>query len=258
MLFVGKNKPARSRGIQMTPEQMIEHALVGNGDGTMWIELCGAFQKGFPIENLRRLLVSEDDRVSSGAAFLANELGKMMRPFIDELVALASHTDAQARSDVLYALSHCAGPADLDALSRIMLAFDDPEPFVHRSAMMFVIMADDRSLASAITEAARRFPGSPFERILSILLGRRDRLYLPWEQIDAAKLSEFINCEEAVVRRFGVGLAARPKPVVDVGFLEIARVCGDTEGIGMIDSIMRSPKPTNARLARIEYVESES
>ncbi len=219
-------------------------------------DLCCAFRDGFPIENMRPLLVSDDARVTASAAFIAYELGSMMCPFLGELVALADHVDAQSRSDIIYALTECAGPDDLDALSRIMLAFDDRDPFVHRSAIQFVIVASDRSVGSAVTEAARRFPRSPFEDVLFVLGEDRSRLDSRWERITAAKLTELIGHEEAIVRRFGVGLAARPKLVVDVGFLEIARNCRDTQGLAVINHVMWSPTLKRSRLANVKFLES--
>ncbi len=240
----------------MSPDEMLEHALAGNGDGAIWHDLCGALHKGLPVERIRPLFTSSNPCVIAGVAFIANELGRLMHPFMNELITLADDASAQVRSDVIYALSRCARSSDLNALSRIMLAFDDPDPFVHRAAIMFPVTANDRALSCAVAESARRFPKSPFERILSLLQGGRDRLSPHWEQISTAKLTELINHDEAVVRRFGVGLAARPRLVVDVNFLEIAKGCEDSEGLAMIDHFTRSPKPTNARLARVAYVES--
>jgi len=238
----------------MSPENMIEQVLAGGDDYELLWNLIGAVRDGLSIEKMRPLLSSDDPRVTAIAAYLAYELGAEMQPLLGELIPLADHPEPQCRSDIVHALIECAGPNDLDALSRIMLAFDDPDPFVHRSAMTFVIVARSRSLAGAISEAAKRYPGTPFEDIFFVLVEGRHRLGSHWERVTAAKLTELIGHENAIVRRFGVGLAARPKLVVDAGFLEIARDCRDTEGLIMLDHISRRPKPTGARVAKLDFV----
>ncbi|MCI5075540.1 hypothetical protein [Oricola sp.] len=234
---------------------MIAQVLAGGGDYDLLWSLIGAVRNGFPVENLRPLLVSENPRITATAAYLAYELGSDMRPVLDDLVPLADHPGAQWRSDIIIAMTDCVGPDNLDALSRIMLAFDDPEPFVHRAAMNFVIGAESLTLVHAVGEAAARFPGSPFETILSMLLGKRTRLDTRSLRMTDARLKQFIDHDEPVVRRFGVGLAARPTYVVDIGRLEIARGCRDEEGLRVIDFTMHRPR---AELARLEYQKSGS
>ena len=232
---------------------MIEQVLAGNGDYDLHWNLIGAIRDGFPVEKLRPLLTSDDPRVTATAAYLAYELGSAMRPVLDELIPLADHPGAQWRSDIIIAMTDCVEPNDFNALCRIMLALDDPEPFVHRSAMNFVIGATNRSLANALTETARRLPGSPFETIHSLLLGEARRLVPSSVCISTAKLSEFIAHEEPIVRRFGVGLAARPICVIDIERLEIARNCRDEEGLRVVDFNMHRPR---GRLAKVDYQRS--
>jgi len=243
----------------MSPENMIERVLAGGGDYDLLWDLIRAIRNGFPVENLRPMLTSDDERVTATAAYLAYEIGSEMRPVLNELIPLAEHPGAQWRSDIIIAMTECVGPDDLDALSRIMLAFDDPDPFLHRAAIRFVIMAGSRSLANAISEAAKRYPGTPFEDIYSLLRNGAGRYFSPdWSAIDEGKLREFIEHPAPVVRRFGAGLAARPKLVVDVELLEIARNCEDEEALRILDHIMWSPMPTEARLAKIRYLKSGS
>jgi hypothetical protein len=218
-------------------------------------DLYSAFYKGFPIENLRPLLVSDDLDVSGSGALLANELGDRMGPLIDEVLALAEHTHTQARSDALYALQACARPCNVNALGRLVLALDDPGPFVHRAAMQFIIMARYRCVKIGAEEAKRQRPTSPFQAIWSLIQESGNLKWSP-EQITKDEIAEFIHHPAPVVRRFGVGLAARPKLVVDVELLDIARGCEDSEGVGMVDYILRSPLPSGARVARLTFVDS--
>jgi hypothetical protein len=242
----------------MSPENMIEQVLAGGDDYELLWNLIGAVRDGFSIEKMRPLLSSDDPRVTAIAAYLAYELGAEMQPLLGELIPLADHPEPQCRSDIVHALIECAGPNDLDALSRIMLASDDPEPFIHRAAIQFVIVADGRSLANAVSEAVKRYPGTPFEDIFVLLRnGGKGHFFPDWGRIGKGKLRQFIQHPAPIVRRFGVGLAARPKLVVDAEFLEIARDCHDAEGLIMLDHISRRPKPTGARIAKLAFIEED-
>lgn len=235
----------------MSPEKMIERVLAGDGEAGLVWDLYGAFYKGFPIENFKRLLESDDPEVTAVAAFLANELGHLVRPYAAGIAELIDHPDPQARSDAIHGLRPCIGREDIEIVGRIILALDDPDDFVHRAAMFFILMTRSiRWLVLGAKEAAKRAPKRGFTDISNILPS--------CGEIDKAKLTQFISHANPVVRRFGVGLSARAKFVVDADFLEIARDCRDAEGLRMVEYISDYPKPVGARIAKLSYIESGS
>lgn len=227
----------------MSPENMINAVLNDEDVSVDGFELYAAFRKGFPIENLSKLLKSESDRATSMGAFVANELGKLAAPCLQELTTLLAHKSPQIRSDAVHALRGCVTFKNIDTMGRILLLLDDPDPFVHRSVMFFILMRRGLGLHAATTKAAELAPGTGFEKVAKILpkSGRVGKL----------TLRRLVADEIPVVRRFAVGLACMPRLVVDAERLDIAENCRDAEGARMVNNIRERPMPMGTIVARV-------
>jgi hypothetical protein len=231
----------------MSPEEMI--ALVMAGDERCFgQELYGAFRKGFPIENLRPMLRSSDPEILGFGSYLVYELGARARGVIDDIVPLLESEYPQVRSDAMIALMGCATRFEGTALGKIICLLDDPDPFVQRGAMRFVQNCEDSQLAAGVFHASRHNPGTVFED-LPPFLGMK------WPghgNISVKGMAKLLSHESPVAKRFGVGLAARPRMVVDDSLLEIAYKYDDEECRCVLDNARSRPTPVGAVVMRLQ------
>ncbi len=227
----------------MSPENMI-NALLSNEDVSVnGRDLYTAFRNGFPIKNLARLLSSKSERAIRMGAYVADELDHQAAPCLKELDALLGYHDPQVRSDVAHALRSCVTLADVDTMARILLLLNDPDAFVRRAAMFFILMKQGFGLQVATIKAAEFAPGIGFEEIAQVL-PRSGR-------VGRKTLRKLIASNLPVVRRFAVGLACMPRLVVDAQSLSIAEDCRDAEGWFMVESIRKYPKPMGTVVANL-------
>lgn len=224
-------------------------ALVLSGDERCFgQELYGAFRRGFPIENLRPLLRSSEPETLGLGSYLVYELGGRARGVIDDIVPLLESEYPQVRSNAIIALMGCATRFEGTALGNVISLLDDPEPFVQRGAMRFVQNCEDSQLHAGVFHAARLNPGTVFEDFPSFL-------GMKWPDhgnISAKSMAKLLSHESPIVKRFGVGLAARPRKVVDEGLLEIAYQYDDEECRLVLDSARSRPTPVGAVVMRLQ------
>lgn len=229
----------------MTPDNMIRLALIDGYNGPSYSqELYSAFRNGFPLENLRRLLVSDLDRARGLGAYLVYELGWLAHPLVQEIGELLQDSEPQVRSDAVYALTDCTHRYDGKILGQLLLLLDDSDPFVHRSVINFVRYAEIWQLNLAINEAALVRPDSAFDTVIKANCGRRSI-------VSRSLLKFLVSHQEPVVRRFGAGMAGRPRPIIDDNFLDIAEECNDNEGLRVINRLREFKTPTYAIQTRL-------
>lgn len=229
----------------MTPENMIRNLLSGKY-GNYSQELYGAFYKGFPIENLRPLLTSDEPEAVSTGSYLVYELGAIARPLVKEIAALLDNPEPQVRSDAIIALRECAGKEDGLALGNIFLKLDDPDPFVRRGAMGYVRYSSVWQLKIAITEAGRMRP--------STIFGEFSKNPLRYIRASKDQLEKLITNPNSIARRFGVGIACRAKLVIDKNYLDVADNCDDEEGLEFVRFTREQAFPRYAIYANIENI----
>ena len=192
------------------------------GDGVLSNNLLSAFHQGHPIEKLRPLLQSQSEPVLSTAAFLATELGWVVHPFVAEIVNLLDQPGAGIRFDAIQTLSRCTTPDDGWALGRVLQLLDDPDDFVRGGAMWFIRVSSRWQLKAALDNVARQRPDTVFSELRNMYFGCA-------RQISADTIGAFIKHPHPVARRIGVGLAARPRLIVDETLLSIAEASEDEE-----------------------------
>jgi len=73
-----------------------------------WNELLSRFYRGLPGERLRELLTHTNERVVQGGLFIADEIYDRAHPVLPEIIALATHPNANVRLSAYYAIHSCA------------------------------------------------------------------------------------------------------------------------------------------------------
>ena len=189
----------------MTDEQDLLHRIAAIPDapnsGALANELLSAFHRGYPVEKLRPLLTSEDERVVRTGTWLASELGEKGRPLLRDIAPLLSHPAKNVRFFAIDCVLCWATPANGRELYSVLSLIEDPEPNVRWKVMDFLTLASPEQLQSALLiMEATRSDGGHAER-LRWLLGTGGQT--PDEVVAA------IRSKNLLTQRYGVAAAVR-------------------------------------------------
>jgi len=190
-------------------------------DGTLANDLLAEFGKGFPKENVRRLIASPNPATQGTVAFLMTFWNFELHPFVSEIATLLDSKDSRARFDTVEVLLDCTTPDDGEILGRALLLLDDEHQGVRWKVAQFICLAQRWQLRLAVKHAAAMRPNSGFKIIQDI---HGQRLFLTKSEI-----RWLVQHQEPVLRRFGAALAVRPREVIDESFLTIASTSDDPE-----------------------------
>ncbi|MCP5087959.1 MAG: hypothetical protein GY952_14290 [Rhodobacteraceae bacterium] len=236
---------------KMSPEKMIELVMSGK-DSDFCQELCSAFWNGFPMENLRPLLVSTDPEILSLGSYIIYELGAKARCLLDDIVPHLDNEDAEIRANAIIALGECATKFDKSAIGKIIEMLDDPDSFVQRIAMRFVQSCDRGMLNVGIFQAAKMNPGTVFEELPGYLGETFFHIYQP-VPISAEILENLLSHESPVAKRFGVGLATRPRLIVDESFIDLAAQIEEEECCNIVAWARERPCLIYAETMKLQF-----
>jgi hypothetical protein len=195
------------------------------GDSELTFALQSEFHKGFPLENLRPLLRSENLYTQGAAAYLVAEMSPRlsygMNCVVADIADLLDSKIVRIRFDAIEALLGCTTGADGIILGRVMLRLDDEVFGIRWKVAQFIRFAERWQLRLAVENAAALRPDSAFP-ILAKVHGQ----YLNATTDTVRWLVEHPN---PLVRRFGAAVAGRPRSVVDEQFLAMAEASHDDE-----------------------------
>ena len=141
------DKPALKRG-----DLLVARVAAGAPDETSYA-LLNAFFSGYPIDRLRRLLLSDSDTAVRGGAWIASELGERARPLLGDLVTLLTAPTRDVRFFVLDAIVASASEADGEAVAAAVDKIRDPEQAVRWNAMNYLVRASREVLSSSVAYA---------------------------------------------------------------------------------------------------------
>lgn len=137
-------------------------------------DLLDEFFRGYPIENLVKLLRSDDERIVQSGAWIASELAKDARPILRYLIPLFEHPTVNVRyycvETVLTAATSEDGEVIGSAISRIT---DDERP-VRRMAFEFMTRGDRSSLVAGVPYVKGSGIADLLEWTLEVESGSRD------------------------------------------------------------------------------------
>src|SRR5438128_9103154 len=169
--------------------------------GILANDLLGEFHRGFPVENLRKLLSSSDEEVVKTGVFIVSELGNKAVPLLADVVRLLKHPTKMVRFDSVDSVLTCAAPSNKAELASVIPLVDDTEGGVRWKAMDFLCRASEEQLEAALSFLSETEPGSTHLRGLRWLLSERGH--------DADEVMQFLQSRDALVRKYGVVAAVR-------------------------------------------------
>lgn len=222
----------------MTPDEMIDRLLdplCDTGDGEVANELLSAFWNGYPLENLRRLLVPA---TIGSAAFIAAELGQKIRPLLKEVAALTADESVRVRMDAIIAISHCTTWEDGWAVAKIVGALGDSHERVRWMASRALRYMDSSPLTAGLKYLHSEDPDS--------VLGSLNSAFVTIERhrkSAGAALEQLLRHEDPIARRFGAAIAVRPRLFIDPAFVALAASVRDEEILKVVREATELPLP---------------
>jgi hypothetical protein len=205
-------------------EKLINHLLSHpdtNESGSAAYELLKQYQRGAPVESLRTLLFSSDDRLAGEAAWIASELPEG-RPLLHDIGALLAHRSRKVRFWAIDCVHLWASSSDGGEVAAASALIDDPDSAVRWKAMGLWAMASREQLAAALSDLRAADPRSQYIDELTWMLGQ--------EGADSAEVIAALNGADDRRRKVAVAAAyrlatARNNPAA----LRYATSVGDTD-----------------------------
>ena len=219
----------------MSPEQILDAILAHpdpNSDrvGFLANSLLSEYHRGYPIENLRSLLRSADERSLDTGIFIASELGPKGKPLLNDVAPLVAHPRKRVRFQAIDCILLWAGPSDSAELASAIALLGDAEPGVRWKAMDFLSRASREQLEAALAHFQTTEPSSEHVRGLRWLLGP--------DASDPAKVIAIVGTEDIVLRKYGAVAAARMSKHNTVPLFSASKA-EDSDVKGFADSYIR-------------------
>ncbi len=167
--------------------------------GVMANDLLAEFQLGYPLENLRPLLHSENPDVADVGAWIASELGTWGEQLLPDVLPLLRHPAKNVRFSVIDCILLWA--TDGAELSAAIKLTEDSESSVRWKAMDFLSLATRDQLQLALSYLDEVEPNSTHVRGL--------RWLLSWDASDANAVKAALQNENALLRKYAVVAASR-------------------------------------------------
>lgn len=135
-------------------DELIEMLLAGEDvpgeEGRAANDLLREVIRGYPAQNLSRLIHSDRDTAVANGAFVVSELGAQAARIIDEVDFLLGHPLRDARFDALDAALTAASAEHGAILAKATMLVHDPDYAVRKKAIRFLANSTRDQLAAAI------------------------------------------------------------------------------------------------------------
>jgi len=168
--------------------------------------------RGYPAQNLGRLIHSDNSKAVQSGAFVVSELGARAAQILDEVDFLLSHPVRNARYDALDAVLVGASPEHGEILAKATMLVKDPDYAVRKKAIKFLANSTHDQLVAAIPFLA--------DQHVSDLVA-----WLAAIENDAAHLPDILSRlrdSDKTTRMFAAAAAARVAPTDQRGIDEAA------------------------------------
>jgi hypothetical protein len=211
-------------------ETMLEPSF--EGDGVLANDLLSECHKGFPKENVRRLIASPNPATQATAAFLMTFWGFELHPFVSEIASLLDSKHWRTRFDTVEVLRSCTTPEDGEILGRVLLLLDDEDQGVRWGVAQFIRYAPPWQLKLGLRHAAMLSSNPAFEEL--------NKVHGQHFRATTKKLTWLLAHPDPIVRRFGAAIAIKPGYVIDEQFVAMAEQSDDAEVKNIAASCRRS------------------
>jgi hypothetical protein len=140
----------KSRGDELIERLLRAGALDPEEEGQAANDLLSEVFRGYPAQNLGRLIHSDNRRAVEVGAFVVSELGAKAEQVIDEVDYLLGHPSRNARFDAIDAALLAASSDHGPTLAKAVMLVGDPDEVVRRKALRFLANATQEQLLAAV------------------------------------------------------------------------------------------------------------
>lgn len=196
-------------------DDLLQRVAEGGDDRTAHA-LLAEFFEGYPVERLRLLLESDDERTLKAGAWIASELGALSNPILEDITELLSHGSRYVRFFLIDAVLSASTERDGRAIATAVELIGNTDDAIRWKAMNFLARATTSQLS-----AAEPFLTNHHARLTSWLI----------EADHVARSDEILSrleSTDSLTRLVAAAAAARAR-VRDVSPLEHAAQSGDPE-----------------------------
>jgi hypothetical protein len=113
-------------------------------------DLLNEFFRGYPIENLVKLLRSGDERVVQSGAWIASELAKDAKPILRYLIPLFDYPNAKVRYSCVETALTAATDEDGEVMGSAVSRITDDDRPVRKMAFELIARADRSPLVAGV------------------------------------------------------------------------------------------------------------
>jgi hypothetical protein len=164
-------------------------------------DLLEHFQRGYPIENLRRFLASDNPKIVETGCFIASELGVRAAPLLLDIARLLHHVDPVVRYQAIDSMlvnGSGAQGREMAIVVRMLEAFEEP---IRRKVMNFLWRASPAQILGALQYFEETQPMSPHVSGLRWLMDST--------AFDADRIASALESTDSLVLRYAAVVAAR-------------------------------------------------
>ena len=169
--------------------------------GVLMNDLLAEFHRGYPLENLRPLLLNDNTELVKAGAWIASELGEKGKPLLNDVSPLLQHPDSKVRFSAIDCILLWADPSKGPELASVVKLVEDPESRVRWKVMDFLSHATREQLSAALSYLEATNPRSKNIRGLRLLLGS--------DADNPREATVALQDQDGLMRKYGVVLARR-------------------------------------------------
>jgi len=169
--------------------------------GVLVNKLLREFHRGYPLEHLRLLLLSQNDSIAETGIWVASELGQKAKPLLDDVVPLLKHPAKTVRFFAVDCVLSCATESNKHEVASVIPLLDETEAAVRWKAMGFLSRASREQLQGALDYLNTTEPDSMHIHGLQWLLSQGAN--------NPEEIMPFIQSQDSILRKYGVVAAVQ-------------------------------------------------
>jgi hypothetical protein len=172
--------------------------------GVLANELLREFQRGYPLDDLQKLLQETDEHLVATAVWITSELGVGCRPLLPKVVSLLTHPQKRIRFFALDCLFWTLPENGCD-LARAIRLLNDPEDGIRRKALDLLFRISREQIKAAYLCPQTETLDPSHREGLGWLLSS--------DSLEFDKIEGLLKSEDTASRKFGVIAAAHARRV---------------------------------------------
>jgi hypothetical protein len=211
-------------------DQFLERILSGGGDSTAAHDLLNECFRGYPVENLRRLLKNSDEAAVKAGVWIASELGNAALPLLGDVAPLLDHPSPHVRFFALDVVLLVASATHGDVIATAIHLIDHTSEAVRWKCMQFLARATPAQLRASLPHLTDLPVAARVIWLLEVI-----------EAKDVRDVLAALDGEDTLARRFAAVAAMRLAPG-SLAPLEHAAAIPDTEISSFAQEALKNPR----------------